>query len=324
MAHHLLEIRDLKTIFVSDEGVAEAVSDVDLHVDTGQTLGLVGESGCGKSVTALSIMRLVPSPPGKIIRGSISFQGNDLLTLSEMEMRRIRGNDISMIFQEPMTSLNPVLRVEEQISEVFRLHKGLGKKDARTASVEMMRKVGIPSPEHRARDYPHQMSGGMRQRVMIAMALACDPSLMLADEPTTALDVTIQAQILELMNRIKENNGTGIILITHDLGIVAEMADRVAVMYAGKIVEEASVNDLYFSPQHPYTIGLLKSIPRIRKARGKRVKRLPVIPGMVPDLRRLPRGCAFQERCQEASSICHDPPELEQKRPGQWVRCWQR
>ncbi|MGB9618386.1 MAG: ABC transporter ATP-binding protein [Desulfomonilaceae bacterium] len=324
MTHHLLEIRDLKTIFSSDEGVAEAVSDVDLHVDSGETLGLVGESGCGKSVTALSILRLVPSPPGKIVGGSISFRGADLLALPESDMRKIRGNHISMIFQEPMTSLNPVLRVEEQIGEVFRLHRGLGKKDARDASVEMLRKVGIPSPEHRARDYPHQMSGGMRQRVMIAMALACDPSLMLADEPTTALDVTIQAQILDLMNRIKENKGTGIILITHDLGIVAEMADRVAVMYAGKIVEEAKVRDLYFSPQHPYTTGLLKSIPRIRKGRAARVKRLPVIPGMVPDLRRLPRGCAFRERCEEARGVCQEPPELEEKRPGHWARCWLR
>jgi len=324
MAGHLLEIRDLKTIFVSDEGVAEAVSDVDLHVNGGETLGLVGESGCGKSVTALSILRLVPSPPGKIVRGIISFRDHDLLTLSEREMRRIRGNDISMIFQEPMTSLNPVLKVEEQISEVFRLHKGLSRKDARLASVEMLRKVGIPSPEHRARDYPHQMSGGMRQRVMIAMALACDPGLMLADEPTTALDVTIQAQILELMNRIKENKGTGIILITHDLGIVAEMADRVAVMYAGKIVEEARVKDLYFSPQHPYTIGLLKSIPRISKDKLKRVKRLPVIPGMVPDLRRLPAGCAFRERCIEARTVCQEPPELEEKKSGHRVRCWLR
>ncbi len=324
MGHHLLRISDLKTIFVSDEGVAEAVSDVDLHVEAGETLGLVGESGCGKSVTALSILRLVPSPPGKIVQGVISFLGRDLLTLSEPEMRRIRGNDISMIFQEPMTSLNPVLRVEEQISEVFRLHRGLSKKDARIASVEMLRKVGIPSPEHRSRDYPHQMSGGMRQRVMIAIALACDPSLMLADEPTTALDVTIQAQILDLMNKIKEDRGTGIILITHDLGIVAEMADRVAVMYAGKIVEEASVKDLYFTPQHPYTIGLLKSIPRLRKGKGLRVKRLPVIPGMVPDLRRLPVGCAFRERCEEARSMCYEPPELEEKRSGHWVRCWLR
>lgn len=324
MAHDLLRIKDLKTIFVSDEGVAEAVSDVDLHVSVGETLGLVGESGCGKSVTALSILRLVPSPPGRIVRGVISFREQDLLTLSESDMRKIRGNDISMIFQEPMTSLNPVLRVEEQISEVFRLHRGFSKKDARTASVDMLRKVGIPSPEHRASDYPHQMSGGMRQRVMIAMALACDPSLMLADEPTTALDVTIQAQILELMNKIKEKKGTGIILITHDLGIVAEMADRVAVMYAGKIVEEAAVKDLYFSPQHPYTAGLLKSIPRIRKNKGHRVKRLPVIRGMVPDLRRLPAGCAFRERCDEARSICQESPELEEKTSGHWVRCWLR
>jgi len=303
--------------------MAVAVSDLNLLLSQGETVGIVGESGCGKSVTALSVMRLVHSP-GRIVAGKIYFRGADLLRLSEHEMRTIRGNDISMIFQEPMTSLNPVLKVGDQIGEVYRLHRGLGRREAWNASVEMMQKVGIPSPEQRVREYPHQMSGGMRQRVMIAMALACDPGLMLADEPTTALDVTIQAQILELMNEIKGQKGTGIILITHDLGIVAEMADRVAVMYAGRIVEQATVRDLFFSAQHPYTMGLLNSIPRIRRVRGKRTERLPVIPGMVPDLRRLPQGCAFQDRCPEAGSICREPPELERKREDHWVRCWKR
>jgi oligopeptide/dipeptide ABC transporter ATP-binding protein len=323
MSDHLLDIVGLWTVFVSDEGTAAAVSDLNLHLDQGETIGIVGESGCGKSVTALSIMRLISSP-GRIEKGNIEFLGTDLLKLSEPEMRAIRGNDISMIFQEPMTSLNPVLKVGDQIGEVYRLHRGLTKRDAWNASIEMMQKVGIPSPEQRVRDYPHQMSGGMRQRVMIAMALACDPSLMLADEPTTALDVTIQAQILELMNEIKKQKGTGIVLITHDLGIVAEMAARVAVMYAGRIVEHASVKDLFLSAQHPYTVGLLKSIPRIRRERGKRTEKLPVIPGMVPDLRRLPRGCAFQDRCGEVASICSEPPELELKKSGHLVRCWKR
>lgn len=320
---YLLEIVGLRTVFASEEGTAAAVSDLNLHLSQGETVGIVGESGCGKSVTALSVMRLVYSP-GRIVDGKIFFLGTDLLKLSESEMRAIRGNDISMIFQEPMTSLNPVLKVGDQIGEVYRLHRELGKREAWNASIEMMQKVGIPSPEQRVRDYPHQMSGGMRQRVMIAMALACDPSLMLADEPTTALDVTIQAQILELMNEIKQQKGTGIILITHDLGIVAEMADRVAVMYAGKIVEQAPVKDLFLSAQHPYTMGLLNSIPRIRRVRGGRSEKLPVIPGMVPDLRRLPPGCAFQDRCAEVGTICREPPRLERKRENHWVRCWKR
>ena len=318
----LLEIRDLRTIFPSNGAIAAAVNRVDLRVREGETLGLVGESGCGKSVTAFSIMRLV-QPPGKTISGEILFQGQDLLKLSEARMREIRGNRISMIFQEPMTSLNPVFRVGDQIGEVFRVHRKMNRSEAREAATEMLHKVGMPSPERRARDYPHQMSGGMRQRVMIAMALACDPALMLADEPTTALDVTIQAQILELMNEIKTTKGTGIVLITHDLGVVAEMADRVAVMYTGHIVEEASASSLFASPQHPYTIGLLTSIPRIDRIERKKA-RLHVISGMVPDLRHLPEGCTFQDRCPEVQAICKQPPQLELKSSGHKVRCWMR
>jgi peptide/nickel transport system ATP-binding protein/oligopeptide transport system ATP-binding protein len=320
----LLEIRGLKTIFESSDGVAVAVDNVDLDVDQGETLGLVGESGCGKTVLALSIMRLVPQPPGRIVGGQIRFAGVDLSSLSEAQMREVRGNDISMIFQEPMTALNPVFRVEDQIGEVFRVHRDIGRGEASAAAVEMLRKVGIPSPENRAKDYPHQMSGGMRQRVIIAMALACDPKLMLADEPTTALDVTIQAQILELMNDIKSRLGTGIILITHDLGVVAEMADRVAVMYTGMIVEEAPAKKLFASPQHPYTIGLLKSVPRIGHGREARHGRLHVIKGVVPDLRHLPRGCTFQDRCPEVQRICQEDPILERKPTGHLVRCWMR
>jgi oligopeptide/dipeptide ABC transporter ATP-binding protein len=320
----LLEVRGLTTIFRSDDGVAAAVNDVDLYLQKGETLGVVGESGSGKSVTALSIMRLVPSPPGQIVAGAVLFDGVDLLKLPESEMRKVRGDDISMIFQEPMTSLNPVFRIQDQIGEVFRVHRNMNKREAADASINMLRKVGIPSPEKRARDYPHQMSGGMRQRVMIAMALACDPKLMLADEPTTALDVTIQAQILELMNEIKKSRGTGIVLITHDLGVVAEMADRVAVMYAGKIVEEAPVNPLFEAAQHPYTIGLLKSIPRIDRASVSSAQRLHVIRGMVPDLKHLPEGCAFRDRCPEAREMCVQYPVLERKSSGHLVRCWMR
>jgi len=319
----LLKIRNLRTIFYSDEGPAAAVNGVDLDLKEGQTLGLVGESACGKTVTALSIMRLVP-PPGKIVSGEIFFEGVDLLKLNESEMRRVRGNRISMIFQEPMTSLNPVFKVGEQIAEVYRVHRKMSHSEAAAAAVEMLDKVGIPSPRNRAQDYPHQMSGGMRQRVMIAMALACDPKLMLADEPSTALDVTIQAQILELMNDIKARLGTGIILITHDLGVVAEMAERVAVMYTGMIAEEAPVESLFASPQHPYTVGLLKSIPRVDKAAVAKKKRLYVISGKVPDLRHLPEGCTFQDRCPERQSICVQPPVLEKKSSGHLVRCWMR
>lgn len=324
MSNQLLSIRKLRTVFTSEDGDAAAVADLDLDLREAQTLGLVGESGCGKSVTALSIMRLIPFPPGRIVAGEIFFEGVDLLRMSESEMRRIRGHKISMIFQEPMTSLNPVFRIGEQIAEVFRVHRDMDRSEAGAAAVEMLEKVGIPSPKQRARDYPHQLSGGMRQRVMIAMALACDPSLVLADEPTTALDVTIQAQILELMNEIKNSKGMGIILITHDLGVVAEMADRVAVMYAGLIVEEAKIRDLFASPQHPYTIGLLESIPKMRKGGTRKNSRLRVVPGMVPDLRRLPRGCAFQDRCPEVGTVCLEPPGLERKASGHLVRCWMR
>jgi oligopeptide/dipeptide ABC transporter ATP-binding protein len=324
MPAKLLSISKLRTVFHSDSSIAAAVDNLDLELGQGETLGLVGESGCGKSVTALSIMRLVPCPPGRIEGGKIVFNGEDLLTLNEQRMRKIRGNKISMIFQEPMTALNPVFRVGDQISEVFRLHRGMNKKQAADAAVEMLDTVGIPSPQQRAADYPHQMSGGMRQRVMIAMALACDPRLMLADEPTTALDVTIQAQILDLMNDIKKNRGMGIILITHDLGIVAEMADRVAVMYTGKIVEEASTPDIFRWPLHPYTSGLLKSIPRVGKKGSGDRKRLHVIQGMVPDLRNLPNGCSFKDRCPEAEQICDNPPVLEEKAPSHLCRCWKR
>ncbi|MEW6350775.1 MAG: ABC transporter ATP-binding protein [Thermodesulfobacteriota bacterium] len=324
MMDTLLRIRGLRTEFRSREGVAAAVAGLDLDLASRETLGLVGESGCGKSVTALSIMRLIAWPPGRIVGGQILFKGVDLLSLNEEAMRKIRGQDISMIFQEPMTSLNPVFRVGEQIGEVFRVHRDMNKADAEVAAVGMLRKVGIPAPEKRVRDYPHQMSGGMRQRVMIAMALACNPQLMLADEPTTALDVTIQAQIAELMNDIKEQSGTGIVLITHDLGLVAEMADRVAVMYTGMIVEEASAKQLFGNPLHPYTMGLLKSIPRIDRGNHGDGKRLHVIAGMVPDLRRLPKGCPFQDRCPEVIDICKEPPVLEEKTEDHSVRCWRR
>jgi peptide/nickel transport system ATP-binding protein/oligopeptide transport system ATP-binding protein len=320
----LLEISDLCTIFRSQDGVAAALDNVNLSVSEGETLGLVGESGCGKTVTALSIMRLIPAPAGKIVSGRILFRGVDLLTLDEPGMRKIRGNEISMIFQEPMTSLNPVFRVGDQVAEVFRLHRNMAKREAAAASVEMLKKVGIPSAEARARDYPHHMSGGMRQRVVIAMALACDPGLMLADEPTTALDVTIQAQIIDLMNDIRTRLGAGIVLITHDLGVIAEVADRVAVMYTGMVVEEAPVKELFASPLHPYTAGLLKSVPRLGTISRREKQRLHVIPGIVPDLRRLPDGCTFQDRCPEADTICRDRPSLEPKTANHFVRCWRR
>ena len=325
MSNSLLEIKHLKVIFNSDRGMAVAVNDVNLILDRGQTLGLVGESGCGKSVTALSIMRLIASPPGVIANGEIFFEGRDLLKLSPSEMRSVRGNDISMIFQEPMTSLNPVFKIGEQVSEVYRTHRKMSKKRAMEESIDMLQMVGLPSPEERVQDYPHQMSGGMRQRVMIAMALACDPKLMIADEPTTALDVTIQAQILDLMNDIKHKKDTGIILITHDLGVVAEMADKVAVMYAGLIVEEANVKTLFATPLHPYTIGLLKSVPRIDKdAKSKGEKTLhDSRHGPGPD-QSSTRDVYSGERCPETQDICLRPPLLERKAPGALVRCWMR
>jgi len=317
----MLSVQNLKTYFYTDEGVAAAVDDVTYDIKPGETLAIVGESGCGKSVTALSIMRLIASPPGRIEGGKILFQGKDLVGFSEKEMKKIRGNRISMIFQEPMTSLNPVFRVGRQVAEAVSLHQDVSSKEAWTRAVEMFKLVGIPSPAERARDYPHQLSGGMRQRVMIAMALSCHPVLMIADEPTTALDVTIQAQILELMNRLKAEVGTSIMLITHDLGVVAEMAQRVVVMYAGVVVETAEVKELFADPLHPYTSGLLASLPRADRltARG----RLTAIPGIVPSLFRLPPGCRFSDRCLRVIDICRkEEPPLEAIRDGHQVRCW--
>ncbi|NNL42640.1 MAG: ABC transporter ATP-binding protein [Desulfobacterales bacterium] len=299
---NLLDIQSLKTYFSIRGQTAKAVDDIDLTIRAGQTLGLVGESGCGKSVTAHSIIQLIPDPPGKIVGGKIFFEGDNLLDYSEARMRKIRGNRISMIFQEPMTSLNPVFTVGNQVAEVIRLHQGLSRKDTRERVIETFQLVGIPAPETRLTDYPHQMSGGMRQRVMIAMALACSPRLMIADEPTTALDVTIQAQILDLMNKLKEETGASILFITHDLGVIAEMAQHVAVMYAGKRVEFADVNTLFSNPKHPYTVGLLESIPSVgrKTSDGK----LSTISGTVPSLYNLPEGCLFSDRCPDVFDDC--------------------
>ena len=319
---YLLEIKGLKTHFFTDEGVSPAVDGVDYEVRKGETLGVVGESGCGKSVTALSIMRLIPDPPGKIIAGDIVFEGQSLLALSNEEMRRIRGNKISMIFQEPMTSLNPVYTIGNQISEALRLHQGLSKKDAHDRSIDMLQLVGIPLPERRVNEHPHQLSGGMRQRAMIAMALSCNPSLLIADEPTTALDVTIQAQILDLMVSLKADLDTAIILITHDLGVVAESAARVVVMYAGKVVEEADVYNIFEHPLHPYTEGLLESIPRIDHSIQKKA-RLTEIQGVVPIPSQLPAGCHFHPRCPKVMDVCrHENPELKEEKADHRVRCW--
>ena len=319
--HLLLKIRDLRTYFFTDEGVAKAVDGVDLELEEGGTLGVVGESGCGKSVTALSIMRLIPDPPGKIVKGEITFNGIDLLNLSEAEMRKIRGRSISMIFQEPMTSLNPVFQIGDQISEVLRLHEGVSRKEAWNRSIEMLKMVGIPAPERRVSEYPHQLSGGMRQRAMIAMALACTPKVMIADEPTTALDVTIQAQILELMNSLQKEKGMSLILITHNLGVIAETARQVAVMYAGRIVEYTNVRSIFAAPKHPYTQGLLKSIPRLDEHHGRKQK-LEVIPGLVPSLLDLPVGCKFSNRCKYVFDRCVEEPPLLEPGSGHLVRCW--
>jgi peptide/nickel transport system ATP-binding protein len=319
--HFFLKIRNLHTYFFTHDGVAKAVDGVDLELEEGGTLGVVGESGCGKSVTALSIMRLIPEPPGKIVQGEILFNGADLLTFAEEDMRKIRGRSISMIFQEPMTSLNPVFQVGDQISEVLRLHEGLSRKEAWDRSIEMLKLVGIPSPERRVAEYPHQLSGGMRQRTMIAMALACNPKLMIADEPTTALDVTIQAQILELINRLQQEKGMSVILITHNLGVIAETARKVAVMYAGRIVEYAAVDLLFGDPKHPYTQGLLKSIPRLDEEHGRKQK-LETIPGLVPSLLDLPSGCKFSNRCQYVFDRCKEEPRLIEADKGHFVRCW--
>ena len=328
MTAPLLEIEDLRTQFFTRDGVVRAVDGVSYAVNAGETLAVVGESGCGKSVTALSVLRLIPSPPGRIVSGHIRFQGRDLLQLSDSEMRDIRGNEISMVFQEPMTSLNPVLTVGRQIGETLRLHQGLDARAAHGRAVEMLRLVHIPEPERRVAQYPHQLSGGMRQRVMIAMALACNPRLLIADEPTTALDVTIQAQILDLMRELKAKIDAAIVLITHDLGVVAEMAQRVVVMYAGRKVEEAPVEDLFRRPMHPYTSGLLASVPRLGSTvADTRHRRLSEIPGLVPSLREEIRGCAFAPRCPLATERCRrEAPALEAQGRGRLVACfeWQR
>jgi len=317
---HLLEIRNLRTHFRVRGHVAKAVDDVELTIEAGQTLGLVGESGCGKSVTAHSIIGLVPQPPGKIVGGRIIFDGTDLLELPEARMRKIRGHWISMIFQEPMTSLNPVYSVGNQVAEVIRLHEGLSHREAWGRVIEMFQLVGIPAAEKRLNDYPHQMSGGRRQRVMIAMALACHPKLMIADEPTTALDVTIQAQILELMNKLKEETGASILFITHNLGVIAEMAQKVAVMYAGKVMEYADVKTLFGEPRHPYTAALLHSIPVL--GRGGRGRRLSAISGVVPSLLNLPAGCLFSDRCPDVFSDCpRIEPQMYELGPIHTVRC---
>jgi len=317
---HLLAIRNLRTHFFVRGRVAKAVDDVDLTIEAGQTLGLVGESGCGKSVTAHSIIGLVPQPPGKIVGGRIIFDGTDLLELPEAKMRKIRGHWISMIFQEPMTSLNPVYSVGDQVAEVIRLHEGLSRRQAQNRVIEMFHLVGIPAAAKRLKDYPHQMSGGMRQRVMIAMALACHPKLMIADEPTTALDVTIQAQILELMNKLKEETGASILFITHNLGVIAEMAEHVAVMYAGKVMEYTDVKTLFGEPKHPYTVALLHSIPVL--GGGVRGRRLSAISGVVPSLLNLPAGCLFSDRCPDAFSDClRVEPQMYELGASHTVRC---
>jgi oligopeptide/dipeptide ABC transporter ATP-binding protein len=325
VAGPILEVDNLRTTFHSRDGVVRAVDGLSYKLGRGEVLGVVGESGCGKSVAAMSILQLLPTPPGRIEADGIRFGGVNLLELSKREMQDIRGNQIAMIFQEPMTSLNPVLTIGKQISQVIETHQNLSRRAARDKAVEMLRLVRIPSPEQRMREYPHQLSGGMLQRVMIAIALSCNPKVLIADEPTTALDVTIQAQILNLMNDLRERLGTAVILITHDLGVVAEMADRVVVMYAGKKVEEASVEALFQTPRHPYTRGLLASVPRLGDNidDGKR-KRLAEIRGMVPDLRREHRGCLFADRCGYVTPHCRaEAPPMIEAAPSHWTACWE-
>ena len=325
----VLEVNNLSTSFFTEEGEVRAVDDVSFKLIKGRTLGIVGESGCGKSVTALSIMRLIPNPPGRITNGEILYQERNLATIDINEMRKIRGNEISMIFQEPMTSLNPVFTIGFQIAEAVKIHqkldKSLGRNAARDRAIEMLKLVGIPSPEKRVDDYPHQLSGGMRQRVMIAIALSCNPNILIADEPTTALDVTIQAQILELMNGLCKTLGMSLILITHDLGVVAETAHDVVVMYAGKIVEYGPVKEVFSNPKHPYTKGLLQSLPKFGAARiaGTKPKRLETIPGIVPSLLDLPKGCRFQTRCSYVVDQCKGAePTLRDAKPGHLVSCY--
>ena len=319
---NLLDVKDLKTYFYTEDGVVKAVDGVDIHVKRGETLGIVGESGSGKSVTSLSIMRLIAAP-GRILEGTINFDGTNLLDLSEREMTKIRGNRISMIFQQPTTCLNPVFKIGDQVAEVLNIHQSLGREAGWKRSIELLRMVGIPEPQKRVNSYPHEISGGQAQRVMIAMALACAPELLIADEPTTALDVTIQAQILDLMRDLRDKTGTSIILITHDMGVIAEMAERVVVMYAGQIVEEADVKTLFAKPLHPYTQGLLGSIPVLGKVRD----RLDVIPGSVPNLLNPPPACRFEPRCQACQGLARERcrtemPILREIEPDHWVRTW--
>ena len=319
MSQPFIEVKNLVTSFRTDAGTIKAVDDLSFTIGKGQTVGLVGESGCGKSVSALSIMRLVQTPPGKLESGQILMDGRNLLTLPEAEMRKVRGNKISMIFQEPMTSLNPVFTIGDQVGEVFRIHRGMNRQEARLKAIEMLKLVRIPAPEKRVDDYPHQLSGGMRQRVMIAMALACRPELLIADEPTTALDVTIQAQILDLMRQLQKELNMAILLITHDLGVVSEVCNHVIVMYAGKVAEEAPVREIFKEPKHPYTEGLLRSIPKL----GHKVHRLPTIEGMVPHLAKLPVGCRFQDRCPHVFDKCRrEEPPLIKVGEDHTAACW--
>jgi oligopeptide transport system ATP-binding protein len=316
---HLLDVEGLRTVFSGSRGLVTAVNGVSFHVDAGETVGMVGESGCGKSVTALSLMRLVPDPPGKIVDGSIRFKGQEVLVMDHRQLRHLRGKEIAMIFQDPLTSLNPMLRIERQMTESIMLHMGVGRRAARDRAIEMLRRVGIPAADKRIRDYPHQFSGGMRQRVVIAIALSCNPSLILADEPTTALDVTIQAQILELLRALSQEFNTAVLLITHDLGVVAGTCERILVMYAGSIVEEAPRREIFYNPRHPYTIGLLKSVPRLDRPR---TDRLPQIEGVPPDLSRVPRGCPFHPRCAFATDYCKEvTPLLRLVGEGHAVAC---
>jgi peptide/nickel transport system ATP-binding protein len=322
--NRVLEVEDLQTYFYTRSGLVKAVDGVSFSLARGATLAIVGESGCGKSVTALSLMRLVADPPGRIVGGSVRLEGVDLLRLNEAAMRDIRGNQISMVFQEPMTSLNPVMTIGRQISEALILHQRMSNKAALTRAIEMLQLVGIPEPKQRAKEYPHQLSGGMRQRAMIAMALACNPRVLIADEPTSALDVTIQAQILELIAKLQRELGTAVILITHDLGVVAETAERVIVMYAGRKVEEAAVGELFARPLHPYTRGLMNSIPRLALMRREAAQhRLQEIPGIVPALSNLPQACTFAPRCAFADDKCRGQfPPYQEKRPNHWAACW--
>ena len=316
----LLAVKDLRTHFTTREGVVKAVDGITYDIQEGETIGLVGESGCGKSVSALSLLRLVQDPPGRIVGGSVEFEGQDLLSLSVDEMRQVRGNRIAMVFQEPMSSLNPVLTIERQLTEALEVHLQLGKREATSRAAELLHTVGIPDARERLKSYPHQFSGGMRQRVMIAMALSCNPRLLIADEPTTALDVTIQAQILEMLQRLSAEMGTAVLIITHNLGVIARYASRVNVMYAGKIVESGTAVDLFQNPQHPYTKGLLQSVPQLKQDRGVK---LSTIEGTPPDLSALPTGCAFHPRCAYAIDRCRaETPVLEERAPGHAAACW--